>query len=110
MSPDPFPLSASIPLIAPLWDDYDATGGGNIGLLPPLGSDESFSQNLQLPPTGPPILPAQIVFRTADDEALLAEVGSSVNDAFDVDFSPTSLFIATWDGVPRFGSPANVNS
>ena len=70
--PFPFPLSTGDILIAPFWDDFDVGAGG------------------------------QILFRQTSDEELLALTGSTINDAFFLDFSPTLLFIATWDGVPGF--------
>ena len=49
----------------------------------------------------------RIVYRFTDDVSLLTRVGADISDAFDTSFSPLSLFIATWDGVPRFGGTAN---
>ena len=72
--PLPFPLAENDTLIAPFWNDYDVTQGGDI------------------------------LFRFSNDEALLSAVGSSINDAFLSNFSPQVLFIATWDGVPLLTS------
>ena len=59
-------------LIALFWEDHDVRHGG------------------------------QILYRFAQDVPCLSEVGSEVSDAFGVNFSPTMLFIATWDEVPRY--------
>ena len=50
----------------------------------------------------------QILFRQSVDEILLDVVGSAINEAFMMNFSPSLLFIATWDRVPGFGLPPNV--
>ena len=72
--PLPFPLAANEILIAPFWNDYDVTQGGDI------------------------------LFRFSNDETLLSAVGALINDAFLSGFSPQVLFIATWDGVPLLTS------
>ena len=67
-------------LIAPFWDDSDVRNGG------------------------------QVLFRLSDNDALLNQVGSTINDALDDDFSPGLLFIATWSRIPEFiGDPSIVN-
>ena len=66
----PFPLLISTSdnnIIAPFWDYYDNRGGG------------------------------QVLFRLSDNQALLNEVGSTITDTLEFDFTPTMLFIATWD-------------
>ena len=70
-SPDPFPLSLSYynVLIAPFWNYVSLYRGGSV------------------------------FFRFTDDESILEEVGMTIRDAFENDFSPTLLFIATWDRV-----------
>ena len=75
--PFPFPLSTSDVLIAPFWD-LSNTGIGSGG---------------------------QVLFRLSDHAALLSQVGSTINNALDGDFSPALLFIATWDRIPAsFGN------
>lgn len=76
--PRPFPLSTNEILIAPFWDDFNVLQGG------------------------------QILFRQSNDGDLLTQVGTAISDAFMWEFSPTLLFIATWDGVPGFATPSNV--
>ena len=74
-SPDPFPLIfQNNILIAPFWDDFNVNNGG------------------------------QISFRLSDDQTLLNRVSSRVNAAFNTGFSAEFLLIATWNGVPEFGS------
>ena len=70
--PDPFPLSLSYyhVLIAPFWNDVDLYRGGNV------------------------------FYRFTDDDYILNDVGMTIRDAFNNDFSPALLFIATWDRVP----------
>ena len=68
----PFPIVNNRPLLALYWDDHDATEQG------------------------------EIFYRTSQDQCLINEVGTNISDAFSTDFTPSSLFIATWDGVPRF--------
>jgi tryptophan-rich sensory protein len=43
------------------------------------------------------ILARQIFYRYSDNQTLLDEVGFLINDAFDNNFSPSILFVATWD-------------
>ena len=77
----PFPLAGSDVLIAPFWAD---------------------STNIE-------IIGGQIFFRL-DNRTLLNEVGSTVNDAliYECDFTPTVLFIATWNRTYFDNSPENV--
>ena len=73
--PLPFPLFTNDILIAPFWDVIDTSQGG------------------------------QVLFRQTNDEDLLTEVGTAINDTFMVDFSPISLLIVTWDSVPSLFGP-----
>ena len=45
-----------------------------------------------------------IYYRISENGLFLDEVGTNISDAFSTTFMPSSLFIATWDGVPRFSS------
>ena len=74
----PFPLSTSDVLIAPFWDVSNVQNGG------------------------------QILFRLSDNQTLLNEVGSTINDTLEFDFTPTMLFIVTWSGIPEFGGIQNI--
>ena len=76
----PFPLSRSDVLIAPFWDDSNVENGG------------------------------QILFRLSDDQTLLNQVGSIINDRLEYDFTPTMLFIVTWNRIPEFGGSSNIVS
>ena len=76
---------SSPPLIAPYWHDFDPTIGGAI-----YYRQTNDSQQLQL-------------FHTRLSLALNAAGGLS-------NFSPTLLFIATWDQVPQYSGSALVNS
>ena len=76
----PFPLSRSdIMLIAPFWDDSSLLNGG------------------------------QILFRLSDNQTLLNEVGSTINDTLEFDFTPTMLFIVTFSGIPEYGAGESQN-
>ena len=47
-----------------------------------------------------------MLFRLTSDEDLLGEVGTTVNEAYNmVEFSPTLLLIVTWDRIPRVVDP-----
>ena len=70
----PFPITTSDILIAPFWDDSNVLRGG------------------------------QVLFRPSDNQTLLHEVGSTINDTLEFDFTPTMLLIATWNRIPEFGS------
>ena len=75
-SSSPFPLSTNDILIAPFWDDSNVESGG------------------------------QVLFRLSDNQTLLKQVGSIINDRLEYDFTPTMLFIVTWNRIPEFrGSP-----
>ena len=72
----PFPLSTRDKIIAPFWDDSDVSSGG------------------------------QVFFRLSENQTLLNEVDSTINDA---DFTSMVLFIATWNMILEYdGSPNNV--
>ncbi len=78
-TPQSFPIEVG-PLIAPFWDDVDIRGSGSI------------------------------YFRQSSDLSMIQMVLSrlrSINVA--QDFTPTALFIATWDHVAEFGGPSNVS-
>ena len=76
----PFPEATNI-LIAPFWDDFNpATNTGG---------------------------PNDIFYRISTDLDLLAQAGTFISDQFGISFTPTSLFIATWDQVPRSSGPIN---
>ena len=77
--PQTFPLSYVQPyaLIALYWDDHDVRGKG------------------------------QIYYRFTKDEVLLDSVGSNISFAFNTSFSPTWLFIATWDEVVEYLGNSN---
>lgn len=64
-------------LIAPFWDDINTNVAG------------------------------RIFFRFSGDPDLLDEVGSSIEDAFDCEFNPVLLFIATWDSVAQINGSSN---
>ena len=75
----PFPLSTSDNiLMAPFWDFSNVEYGG------------------------------QVLFRLSDNQTLLNEVGSNINDTLEFDFTPTMLFIVTWSGIPEFGRSQNI--
>ena len=76
--PHPFPLSTSDILIAPFWDVSNVENGG------------------------------QVLFRLSDNQTLLNEVGSTINDTLEFDFTPTMLFIVTWSGIPGYGGSQNI--
>ena len=38
----------------------------------------------------------EVLFRLSDNQTLLSEVGSTINDALEFDFTPKKLLIATW--------------
>ena len=68
----PFPLSTSDILLAPFWDDSNVVIGG------------------------------QVLFRLSDDQTLLNQVGSIINNTLEYNFTPMMLFIVTWDRIPKF--------
>ena len=75
-TPDPFPLSGDLTLIAPFWADVDARGTGTIW------------------------------HKEANDPQLLARARDEIQAAFvdQNSFVPTQLFIATWDDVGYFNN------
>ena len=74
----PFPLSKSDILIAPFWDDSNVEIGG------------------------------QVLFRLSDNQTLLNEVGSTINDTLEFNFTPTILFTVTWRGIPQVHGSQNI--
>lgn len=85
--PEPFPLGAGVILIAPFWDDIDTTG--------PTNSTGGAG--------------GQLFFRHSGDENLLSQIGNIVGDAFMTRFSPSLIFIATWEQVPETMSANGVS-
>ena len=73
-SPEPFPLRYSDVLIAPFWNRVSLYRGGSIS------------------------------YRFTDDEYIVNDVGMAIRDAFNNDFSPELVFIATWDRVTSYYS------
>lgn len=47
----------------------------------------------------------QILYRVSQDQPLLQEVGTNISQAFSTSFTPTRLFIATFDEVLRLSIP-----
>ena len=74
----PFSLSTSDILIAPFWDVSNVENG------------------------------EQVLFRLSDSQTLLSNVGSTINDTLEFDFTPTMLFIVTWRGIPEFDGSLNI--
>ena len=79
---DSFPLGDGRMIIAPYWADSNVARGGMIWR------------------------------RETSDSDLLARAGRRIRSAFpnQMSFTPTWLYIATWDEVPYFGGPSNVVS
>ena len=73
-TPENFPIGSvqTTPVIALYWDDHDVRNQG------------------------------EIFYRTSEDMPLINEVGYKISEAFSTMFTPTTLFIATWDGVRQF--------
>ena len=74
-TPEPFPLGFSGSddvVLAMYWADHDVRQAGNI------------------------------FYRASTNFFHLNEVGRNISRVFSAEFEPTSLFIATWDGVPSF--------
>ena len=80
--PQRFPLNNFIPLIAPFWDDVDIRRGGNI------------------------------FFRLTDNANLLQRARDQLQGLFpsSANFTPTTLFIATWDRVAGYGQGSQVSA
>ena len=70
--PRPLPLSTSDVLIAPFWDYFYVRNSG------------------------------QVLFRLSDNQTLLHEVGSTINDTLEFDFTPTMLLITTWNRISQY--------
>ena len=49
----------------------------------------------------------QVLFRLSNNQTLLNEVGSTVNETLEFDFTPTMLFIVTWIRIPQYGNSQN---
>ena len=49
----------------------------------------------------------QVLFRLSNNQTLLNEVGSTVNETLEFDFTPTMLFIVTWSGIPQYRNSQN---
>ena len=49
----------------------------------------------------------QVLFRLSNNQTLLNEVGSTVNDILEFDFTPTMLFLVTWNRIPQYGYTQN---
>ena len=79
--PRRFPLNNNIPLIAPFWDDVDITRFGNI------------------------------FYRQTSNVTLLQRARDRLQDLFpsSVNFTPTTLFIATWNRVAGFRGRSQVS-
>ena len=65
-------------LIAPLWEDSDNRMGG------------------------------QVYYRLTQEQSLLDQVAANISDAFGVEFSPTSAFVATWNALPQINAPPDI--
>ena len=52
----------------------------------------------------------RVLFRLSNDSYLLGQVGDNISDAFQTDFLPTSVAVATWDRVPEDGGDPTVVS
>ena len=80
--PQRFPLNYFIPLIAPFWDDVDIRRFGNI------------------------------FFRETSNTTLLQRACNQLQELFSSsdNFTPTTLFIATWDRVPSFAMRSQVSA
>ena len=75
-----FPLNG-VAMITPSWSDYDEDW------LIPI-DDYSIA--------------GRLFYRFSTDETLLQEVGAAISSAFVSNFSPTSLFIATWEEMRKY--------
>ena len=80
--PQRFPLNNSVPLIAPFWDDVDIRRYGNI------------------------------FFRVTSNASLLQIAYNQLQKWFPSsgNFTPTTLFTATWDRVPQFAGVSQVSA
>ena len=70
---EPFPLPNDV-LVAPFWDNV-ANGG--------------YYRDRY----------AHVLYRFTTEQSVLDEIATNISSAFDVDFTPVTAFIATWDGV-----------
>lgn len=48
---------------------------------------------------------SEVFYRYTDNETLLDDVASCIDDAFDSEFYPTVLFVATWNRLLAFDNP-----
>ncbi len=78
-TPDPFPLTGTLQLIAPFWADVDTRGAGTVWYR------ETTESQL-------------LVRARSEIQAAIANQGS---------FSPNFLFIATWDHVGYYSRHAD---
>ena len=76
----PRPFPLSQRIIAPFWDVSSVYNGG------------------------------QVLFRRSDNQTLLNQVGSIINDRLEYDFTPTMLFIVTWNRIPEYRGSSNLVS
>ena len=83
-SPRRFPLNNLIPLVAPFWDDVDIRRFGNI------------------------------FYREISNVTLLQRAPDQLQELFpsfgNLKFTPTTLFIVTWDRVAEFGGGSQVSA
>ena len=82
VGPQIFPLNNFIPLIVPFWDDVDIGRFGNI------------------------------FYRQTNNTTLLQRAHDQLQELFPSsgNFTPTTLFIATWDRVALFGGGSQVSA
>ena len=80
--PRRFPLNNLLPLIAPFWNDVDIRSPGNI------------------------------FYRQTNDTTLLQRARDQLQELFPSsgNFTPTTLFIATWDRVAQWGGGSQVSA
>jgi hypothetical protein len=55
------------------------------------------------------IVPRQIFYRYSDNQTLRSEVGSLISNAFQDNFSPSFLFVATWDRQRQYTNSQQVS-
>ena len=73
------PFPLRYAIIAPFWDLSNVENGGHI------------------------------LFRLSENQTLLNQVGSIINDHLEYDFTPTMLLIVTWDRIPEFSGSSIVS-
>ena len=47
------------------------------------------------------------MYRFTADQSILDQIATNISDAFEVDYTPVTAFIATWDSVPQFTGSIN---